>query len=66
MARVYINIEDVNDFVGVNFVFEGGFNAKSNAHQHALMIQRWLDANMVPQDEPQIETVEVSEGGNTD
>lgn len=66
MASAHINIEDVNGYVSANFVFEGGFDKTSNAHQHALMIQRWMDENMERQDEPQVETVEVSEGGATD
>jgi len=66
MATAHINLEDVNGMVAANFVFEGGFDKTSHAHQHAMLIQRWMDENMERESDPEVETVETSEGGETD
>lgn len=50
MAIAHINIEDKDGQLAVNYVFPGGFDVKSHAHQHANLIKGILDdiLNVVP------------------
>ena len=47
MAIAYINLEDMEDgSIALNIVYKDGFDMKSNAHQHANLICKWMDENM--------------------
>ena len=43
MPKAYVNIEDVDGSVAVNFVFVGPFNPDSHAHQLCNIIKKHLD-----------------------
>lgn len=63
MARVSINLEDTPDGqVAVLFGYDDGFDTNSHAHQHALLIQKWMDDHMV-QEGPLVEFFPPEDGG---
>jgi len=53
MAIAYINIEDAEDgSIYCQVVYKDGFDLKSNAHQHANLVIKWMDEHLTKVHEP--------------
>jgi hypothetical protein len=62
MGLAYINLEDMEDgSIAVQVVYKNGFDLKSNAHQHAGLIIKWLDENLTKIHEPVFHSGEVDD-----
>lgn len=44
MSKAIITLEDVDGQISLSMFLEGGFQADSNAHQHAGLILKYLDS----------------------
>jgi len=53
MGLAYINLEDMEDgTVALQVVYKDGFQLKSNAHQYANLVIKWMDDNLQKVHEP--------------